>query len=451
MTWVNDENAALLTDLYELTMLRAYLAEGMEGRAVFDLFVRYLPERRNFLLAGGQEAVLHYLESLVFDDADLEWIEAQPEFDAEFADRLAAFSFTGDVWAVPEGTPVFGNEPILTVEAPIAEAQIVETFLLNQITAATLLASKATRVVRAAAGRPVVDFGLRRMIGADAGVLGARAYHVAGLAGTSNVLAARLLGIPSAGTMAHAYIEAHDDEAEAFRAFADVFPETVLLVDTYDTAEGVRKVVRLAEELGDGFRVRGIRLDSGDLAALAREARAILDDAGLTGVKIYASGGLDEDSIAAIVASGAPVDAFGVGTRMGVSADAPTLDSAYKLAAYDGEGRMKLSPGKETLPYRKQVFRIEEDGRAVRDVIALADEAPPPGARPLLVKMMESGARTDAGRWSLDSARAHAAAELSRLPARVRDLPPAAPPYPVDVTPALAAARDDVRRNLKGQ
>ena len=440
--WVSDRSMALLTDLYELTMLQAYWAGEMFEEAVFSLFVRELPEERSFLLAAGLDDALHYLEHLTFEEDALSFLAGRPELQPGFVDWLADFRFTGEVRAVPEGTPVFGNEPILEVAAPLPEAQLVETFVMNQVHLQTTLASKGARVVAAAGGRDVVDFGLRRIHGADAGLKAARAFHIAGVAGTSNVLAGRAYGIPLSGTMAHSYIQAHDDELEAFRDFARTFPETVLLVDTYDTAEGVRRVVRLAEDLGEDFRVRGVRLDSGDLGALAREARSILDGAGLHGVRIIASGGLDEWKVAELVAQGAPIDAFGVGTRMGVSSDAPTLDMAYKLVEYAGRGRIKLSTGKVSLPGRKQVFRVEERGEAVRDVIARADEELP--GRPLLRTVMQGGRRTEAGRAEMDEARAEAARALGGLPSRLRRLEPADPPYAVEVSEALRRDLDEL-------
>lgn len=435
--WVTDRNAALLTDLYELTMLRAYWAEGMDAEAVFSLYSRRLPERRNFLLACGLDVVLHYLETLRFDDDAIAYLATLPQFPDDFLEWLRGFRFTGDVFAVPEGTTVFAEEPILEVVAPLAEAQLVETFLLNQIHVQTLLATKAVRVMLAAAGRQVVDFGARRMHGADAAIKAARAFHIAGLDGTSNVLAGQLYGVPVAGTMAHSLIQAFDHELDAFRAFMRVYPETILLVDTYDTIEGVRRVIELARELGDDFRVRGIRLDSGDLGALAFRARELLDEAGLEEVTIFASGGLAEDEVAALVASGAPIDGFGVGTGMGVSKDAPALDLVYKLTAYAGSGRTKLSPGKRILPGRKQVYRIEEDGLAVRDVIARHDE-PHPG-RPLLKQVMADGRRLPEGHSDLDEARARAQDEIARLPDSIRRLEPADPAYPVELSPGLAA------------
>ena len=292
--WVDDSRAALLTDLYQLTMLKAYWAEAMRGEAVFSLFVRRLPKSRNYLVACGLEEALRYLETVRFSDEALAFLRDRPEFSGQFIDWLAAFRFTGSVRAVPEGTPVFANEPILEVTAPIAEAQLVETFVMNQVHLQTMLASKASRVVHAAAGRPVVDFGLRRMHGADAGLKSARAFYVAGVSSTSNVLAGLVYDMPIAGTMAHSYIQAHDDELEAFRAFVRGYPETVLLVDTYDTLEGVRKITFLARELGDDFGVRAIRLDSGDMLALSVASRKILDEAGLERVGIFASGSLDE-------------------------------------------------------------------------------------------------------------------------------------------------------------
>lgn len=443
---VTASDLALLTDLYQLTMLQAYWSEGMHEEATFSLYFRRLPETRNFVLACGLDDALHYLENLGFDDAALAYLGDTHLFSDAFLAWLGELRFTGDVYALPEGTPVFPDVPILEVAAPIAEAQIAESLLMNQIHVQTVLASKAARVVLAAAGRKVVDFGLRRMHGADAATKGARAYYVAGLDATSNVLAGRLYGIPTTGTMAHSYIEAHDREEDAFRAFASLYPETTLLVDTYDTCEGVRTVARLARELGAAFRVRAIRLDSGDLASLAVDSRRILDDAGLRDVEIFASGGLDEHAVAELVGAGAPIDGFGVGTAMGVSRDAPDLDLAYKLTAYAGLGRLKTSPGKAILPGRKQVFRREEDGRDVGDVIARDDEDLP--GRPLLEEVMRGGERTPAGRRGLEDARARARREMARLPDRLRRLDAADPPYPVEVSDALRAYQKAIRERV---
>lgn len=435
---VTDDNVALFTDLYELTMLEAYWREQRTGTAVFSLFVRRLPPERNFLIACGLDSVLHYLERLRFRDATRDWLRSTGLFDDGFVDWLADFRFTGTVRAMPEGTPVFGEEPILEIEAPLPEAQLVETFVLNQIQLQTMLASKAIRVLHAARGRSVVDFGLRRIHGTDAGLKAARAFHIAGIHATSNVLAGQIFGVPVSGTMAHSYIQSHDDELAAFRDFTRSFPETILLVDTYDTLDGVRNVVRLASELGEDFRVRGIRLDSGDLRELSLAARAILDEAGLDGVSIFASSSLDENTIRSLLEGGAPIDGFGVGTRMGVSADAPSLDIVYKLAEYGGRGRLKLSSGKRVLPGPKQVFRIEQNGLAVRDVIARADEAGP--GRPLLRDVMVNGRRIEDSRVALDEIREYAAHEVAALPERLRELDPADPPWDVSVSDALDAA-----------
>lgn len=445
--WYRDDDAALFTDLYQLTMLQAYHREGMAGEAVFDLFVRRL-QGRNYLLACGLDTVLDYLERVRFTPEDVDYLATLDLFGDDFLEGLADVRFTGDVYAVPEGTPVFPDEPIVQVVAPIGEGQLVETFLLNQITFQTTLASKARRIVHAAGGAPVVDFGMRRMHGTDAPLKAVRAYRLAGLAGTSNVLAGRVYGVPVSGTMAHSYVEAHDAEMDAFRAFSALYPGTTLLVDTYDTLDGVRRVVDLAREQGEAFRVGAVRLDSGDLAALAREARRLLDEAGLTDVRLFASGALDEHAIADLRAQDAPIDAYGVGTRMGTSADHPYLDTAYKLSAYAGRGRMKLSRAKSNLPGRKQVYRRVVDGVAVGDVIAAADEPAPTGAAPLLQQVMAGGRRTEAGRVPLDAAARHAEAAVGQLPARLHALDDA-DPYPVALSDTLEARTEALRSSLE--
>jgi nicotinate phosphoribosyltransferase len=439
-------SAALLTDLYELTMLRAYVEAGMDEEAVFSLFVRRLPETRNYLLACGLDDALHFLETLSFDAEAIAYLDSLGAFPEPFLRFLEGFRFTGDVHAVPEGTPVFANEPLLEVTAPIAQAQLVESMIMNQIHLQTVLASKAARVVAAADGRTVVDFGMRRMHGVDAALKAARAFYIAGVDATSDVAAGQRYGVPVSGTMAHSYIEAHDDEYEAFRRFAAVYPDTVLLVDTYDTLAGVRKVVALARELGPAFRVRAVRLDSGDLAELARGSRRILDEAGLRSVEIFASGSLDEHEIAAMLADGAPIDGFGVGTKMGVAEDAPSLDIAYKLVSYAGLGRMKLSTDKTTLPGPKQVFRLEEEGEARGDIIGARGEESP--GRPLLRRVMAGGKRTAEGRDDLEVARARAGDEMARLPSRFRGLAPADPPYGVRISERLAKRRDRVEARV---
>lgn len=442
----------LFTDLYELTMLQAYLEEGMTGEAVFTLFARRLPRERNYLLACGIDTVLDYLEQLRLSREDLDYLESLGMFGEPVLKWLRNFRFTGEVRAVADGTPVFANEPIMEVVAPLPQAQLLETLIINQVHLQTVLASKAARVVTAARGRPVIDFGARRMHGTDAAVKAARAFYLAGCTATSNVLAGKLYGLPVAGTMAHSYVQAHEDEFEAFEAFARLYPTTVLLVDTYDTLEGVRRVVELSRKLGGDFRVRAIRLDSGDLAGLAREARRLLDDAGLAEVQIFASGSLDEYSVDGLLASGAPIDGFGVGTKMGVSSDAPDLDMAFKLAEYAGKGRLKLSPGKSILPGRKQVFRRGSDDEDRYDLIGRAGEAVP--GRPLLEPVMRGGkrmepARSLQGARSLQALRDSAARQKNRLPPDIRANHAALPPYPVEVSPALAHFTKEVEAQIK--
>jgi nicotinate phosphoribosyltransferase len=418
-------DAAVFTDLYELTMAASYVREAMHGDATFSLFVRALPPRRSFLIAAGLEDVLEYLRTLSFSDAALGYLGQLGIFDASVVDVLRQLRFTGTVRAVREGTLVFADEPLVEVTAPIIEAQLVETAVINIVHLQTLLASKAVRSVLAARGRPIVDFGLRRTHGIDAGLKAARAAWIAGAASTSNVLAALHYGLPPSGTMAHSYVTAFPREIDAFRAFARAFPErTTLLLDTYDTVAAARTAVTVgAEMLAHGARLRGVRLDSGDLLSLSREVRRVLDAGGLSDVSIFASGGLDEDQIAALVDAGAPIDAFGVGTRMNVSADAPYLDIAYKLVRYDGRDVLKLSPGKRTWPGAKQVYRLRGAGeRFDGDVLALADDAPPmPEAEPLLETVMIGG-RLVVPHPALPALREHCARQLDALPERFKGL-----------------------------
>ena len=440
--YLSGSSAALFTDMYQLTMAQAYYAEGMLEPATFSLFYRNLPDDRNYILSCGIEDVVDFLAELRFGDDDLAYLRETGEFSNEFIDRLADLEFTGEVHALPDGTPAFPQQPLVEVTAPAPEAQIVETWVMNQMHVQSVLATKAARIVTAADGRAVLDFGLRRIHGADNGLKAAKAFHIAGVAATSNVLAGKVYGIPISGTMAHSYIQAHDDEMDAFRKFVAEFPETVLLVDTYDTIKGVEKVVRLAEDLGDDFRVRGIRLDSGDLAELASRSRKILDEAGLDDVSIFVSGGLDEFEIRDMLARGAPIDGFGVGTAMGVSADAPDLDIAYKLVEYAGEGRMKLSTGKPTLPGAKQIFRRFEDGRAAGDVLARRDEQM--DGTPLLEQFMRDGKRVrppDPPNRSRD----RAAEQLAALPDAIRAVDRAEHDYPVQLSESLREHRDRVQ------
>lgn len=438
---------ALLTDLYQLSMMQAYWEHGLTDSATFDLICRRLPPKRNLLVACGLEAALDYLEGLTVAPADLEYLASLRRFSTDFLDRLEKLRFRGDVRAVAEGTPVFGNEPILEVTASLPEAQIVETYLLSAVHHQTTAASTAYRLVAAAAGKPVVDFGTRHAQGAAAGVDTARAAYVAGLGGTSNVAAGRRFGIPVSGTMAHSYIQAHQRESDALASFTETHGGTTLLVDTYDLRGGVQKVIDLAEQQGQQFDVAAIRIDSGDLGANARLARAMLDAAGLASVRIIVSGELDAQAIAELVTGGAPIDGFGVGTALAVSSDAPYLDTAYKLAAYAGQGRMKLSPSKRTWPGRKQIFREMRDGVAVRDVLGSADESL--DGQPLLRSVMANGHRIGGQCPSLESTRTYSAEAIGQLPARVRGLAPATPPYPVDISPGLQTAADTLARRLQ--
>jgi len=444
--WVNDGNAAMLTDLYELTMLQSYFDHGMNGVAVFDLFMRRLPPGRNYLIACGLEHVLHYLETFSFSADDLSYLRSLNRFSNSFLEHLGRMRFTGDVHAVAEGTTVFPNEPIVEIVAPICEAQIVETFVINQIHLQSLAASKAIRVVTAAEGRPVIDYGLRRMHGADAGLKMARAFYIAGVNATSNVLAGKTYGIPVSGTMAHSFVQAHDSEYDAFSQFNETFPEATILVDTYDTLEGVRHVIRLARERGPAFRVGAIRLDSGDLVTTAKQSRQLLDDAGLTKVKIVASSSLDEYVIDGLLRAGAPIDGFGVGTHMGTSADSPFLDAAYKLVEYDGKPRVKLSPGKLSLPGRKQVFRQVVDGIAAEDVIGGHDEDLT--GQPLLEPVMTGGRRRRPAP-SLDELRAHCRESVRQLPLSLLGLKIADPAYRVEVSPGLSKLQAECKAGLR--
>jgi nicotinate phosphoribosyltransferase len=398
---------ALLTDLYELNMAASYLRRGMDAPATFSLFIRSMPPERGFLIAAGLEDCLSYLEDLAFDERDLAYL-ATLGFDADTLDAFRRMRFTGDVWAVPEGRVVYANEPILEVTAPIPVAQLVETYLLNVITLHTVMASKAARYVVAAKDRDLVDFALRRTHGIDAAMAVTRASAITGFVATSNVEGARLLGLTPAGTMAHSYIESFPSEADAFRAFAEDLPGRItFLVDTYDTLGGVRSAIEVIRER-ELEATSGIRIDSGDLGDLARGARALLDEAGLPRVRIFASGGLDERQVAALVDGGAPIDAFGIGTQMGVSFDVPALESVYKLVRYDDRPVVKLSTGKRTLPDQKQVFRD-----AAGDVLGLREEDLP-GER-LLEEAMRGGERVrEPG--TIEAARERFRADLAALP-----------------------------------
>lgn len=434
----------LLTDLYQLTMMQAYWANGMTNTAVFELFVRKLPRRRNFLLAAGLSQVLDFLEGLKFSSQDLGYLRRSGRFSGEFIDWLSDFRFTGDVDAMPEGTVFFPNEPIIRVTAPLPEAQFVETRLMNFLHFQTLVASKAARMVLAAAGRSLIDFGLRRAHGGEAGLLAARASYIAGFDGTATTAAEPAFGIPISGTMAHSFVQAHDSEEAAFLAFARARPHhLIVLIDTYDTAKAAETVVRIAPKLRlEDTIIEGVRIDSGDLAVEARRVRRILDVGGMRHVKIFASGGLDEDQLQKLRRQRAPIDGYGIGTSLVTSSDAPALDCAYKLQEYAGVARRKTSVGKVTWPGRKQIWRsFQPDGTMAGDVITTAGDYQP--GKPLLVPCLRQGRRLPNGPTLIDS-RALASRELGKLPQSLRSLKFA--PYPVDVAAALQKLADECGR-----
>lgn len=427
----------LFTDLYELTMAASYFGHRIDGHATFSLYLRDTA-KRNYFVAAGLADVLHELESYVFSEDDVGYLKETGLFSDDFLSFLTELRFSGDVYAMPEGTIFFPNEPVVEVTAPVIEAQILETFLLNTIGLQTLIASKAARCVHAAQGRPLVDFSLRRTQGQDAGLKVARCTYLAGFDATSNVLAGKLYGIPVSGTMAHSFISVFDSESSAFSAFADTFPENaIFLIDTYDTLEGARCAVQVAGEMKKkGVALKGVRLDSGDMAELSRQVRNILDDAGLTDVKIFASSGFDEYKISRIIADKGKVDAFGVGTKVGVSADAPYLDVVYKLVRFKDRNIRKLSPGKVTLAGEKQVFR-KSDAQAhyVEDVIGLRDDVIA-GGQPLLEQVMEGG-KILQPLPTLLKIRERFKANFDLLDHKYKSIESPAP-YPVAISPRLA-------------
>jgi nicotinate phosphoribosyltransferase len=438
--------SVLLTDLYQLTMLQAYFDRGMNATAVFELFVRRLPDTRNFLLAAGLDQALEYLETLRFTDADIDALRTLGLFGEEFLASLGDLRFTGDVDAMPEGTVCFPDEPLLRVTAPLPQAQLVESRLVNLVHLQTLIASKAARCVLAAGGRTLVDFGMRRAHGAEAGLLAARASYVAGFDGTATVLAHPTFGIPVFGTMAHSFIQAHDTEIEAFEHFARSHRGAlVLLVDTYDTETAARRVVELARRLPDR-KIRSVRLDSGDLGALARRVRAIFDSAALADIEIFASGGLDEHKVDSLLRGGAPIDGFGIGTSLDVSEDTPALDCVYKLQEYGGRPRRKRSAGKATWPGRKQVYRsYAADGTVEADLLTL--ESDRAAGEPLLVPVMRGGRRIGEP-LALAAIRERSRESLRRLPPPLRSLDRHHEFRP-RISPALAALAERVDEQFR--
>jgi nicotinate phosphoribosyltransferase len=439
----------LTTDLYELNMIQAYLDRGENKEAVFEFFVRRLPPRRGFMLAAGLEDALTYLETLKFSAAEIVWLKSTKRFRANLIDFLEGFRFAGDVHAMPEGTACFPGEPLLRITAPLPQAQLVETRLINILHYQTLIASKAARMVLAAPGKILSDFGLRTAHGAEAGLYSARASYLAGFAGAANVLAGERYGVPIVGTMAHSFVQVHDNEMQAFEDFARARPDgVILLIDTYNTEAGARKVVDLAPRLkADGISIRGVRIDSGDLTASARKVRDILDAGGLKDVIILVSGGINEDVLQTMMREGAPINGFGIGVNLAASIDVPAFDCAYKLQEYAGKPKRKLSEGKATWPGRKQVWRAyDPGGRMAGDILSVESDRQPGEA--LIMPVMRGGRRVAAAE-TLATIRERAARDLARLPEPLRKLESAAT-YPVTVAHALETLATEADRATRG-
>lgn len=456
---MNPQSSVLLTDFYQLSMLQGYVEYGMDDTAVFEFFVRKLPTTRGFLIAAGLEQTLQFIENLHFTPAELDWLAANGRFSRSFVEYLAALRFTGDVHAMPEGTVFFPNEPILRLTAPLPQAQLLESRIINLLHFQTMIASKAARCVLAAPNKLLVDFGLRRAHGAEAGLLAARASYLAGFAGTATVLAAPLFAIPVFGTMAHSFVQAHASETLAFEHFAHAQPDNVvLLIDTYDTEAAAQIVVKLAPRLKEqGIQIKAVRIDSGNLVAHAIKVRKILDEGGLNETDIFSSGNLDEYVLRDLLRAGAPIDGFGIGTHMVTSTDSPSLDCAYKLQEYAGQARRKCSEGKETWPGRKQVYRCYDSlGRIAGDVLTLADDQLE--GEPLIIPVMRQGQRLDQPE-SLEKSRKRTQAGLDSLPQHLRNLE-TEPAYQVTIAQALrhltkevdaALTRSDTQQTKNGR
>jgi nicotinate phosphoribosyltransferase len=444
---ITRENPAMLTDQYEFTMAAAYHRNEMFEPATFSLFIRAYPPNRGYFVSAGLETVLSFLESYRFEDADLDYLKSEGKFSDDFLHYLSGLKFEGEVFAIPEGRLFFKDEPILEVTAPIIQGQLVETFIINAINLQVSIATKATRCVHAARGRGLVDFSLRRTHGMDAGLKVARASWLAGFDGTSNVLAGKAYDIPISGTMAHSFVTSFPDEQEAFSAFAETFPEnTVLLIDTYDTVTGAKKAVEVARAMRKrGHDLRGVRLDSGDMAQLSKDVRKILDSEGFKDVKIFASGGFDEFKIADVVDRDCEIDAFGVGTKMGVSADGPYNDIAFKLVQYGDRPVMKLSSGKKTLVGRKQVFRHREGDRLAGDAIGLRREDA--GGEAMLTRVMKDGKRQQPAE-SLNAIRDRFETEFASLDKAYKRLENPVE-YPVELAPDLQALQEEVVHEIR--
>jgi len=445
---MNPLTSPLLTDLYQLTMLQGYIDHDMHGTSVFEFFVRTMPDNRNFLIAAGLETVLTFLEECRFSPEDLEFLSNTGRFSANLLDYLEQFRFSGDIHAMPEGTVFFPNEPIIRITAPLPEAQLIESRIINLLHYQSLIATKAARCTIAAAGRAgLIDFGLRRTHGAEAGLFAARSSYIAGFAGTSTVIAEPLYGIPIFGTMAHSFIEAQANEEEAFINFGISNPNNVtLLIDTYDTVRGAEKVVTAAAFLREkGITVRGVRLDSGNIADLSKRVRTILDDGGLRDVGIFVSGNMDEYTIRDLYEQAAPITGFGVGTRMDTSADVPYFDSAYKLTEYAGKPRLKKSEGKATLPGRKQVYRRFDHNTMAGDIMTIEGDSHE--GRPLVRHYMERGERL-APALDLTDIREFTMQQIDGLPPYLRKLEKTSP-YPVELSKALLDMKEEIEETLE--
>ncbi len=437
--FVTSQNMGMLTDLYELTMSASYFRQKKNEESTFDLFVRHLPPNRSLLVSAGLEQVLYYLQHLSFGEESIQYLRTLKLFEEDFLSYLRHFRFTGEVWAMEEGQIFFPQEPLIRVTAPLIQAQLVETFLLNTINYQSMVASKTARIILAADGKSVVDFSPRRDHGCDAALKAARASFIAGCVGTSNVLAGQFYSIPVYGTMAHSYVMSYPDELTAFRSFITDFPDnSILLIDTYDTLNGAKIAVTVAKEMEQkGQKLRGVRLDSGDLNFLSRKVREILDSNGFPYVKILASGDLNEWRIAELTRANCPIDFWGVGTQLGTSADAPYLGGVYKLVDRDGRPTIKLSQGKLTLPGKKQVYRcLNSQGQFLKDIIALQDEPiPTRNSFPLLHKVMENG-EIIGNIPSLQNLQKRFYENLSRFPPEVKSIHTQAH-YPVELAPEL--------------
>jgi nicotinate phosphoribosyltransferase len=436
-----EDNFALLTDLYQLTMAQAYFREQQMGQATFSLYIRSYPPDRGYFVSAGLADVLDYLENFALDAAAIDYLASLALFSEDFLHYLADLRFRGQVWAIPEGRIFFKDEPLLEITAPIIQAQIIETFVINQCHLQSLIATKAARCVHAAAKRPVVDFALRRTHGTDAGMKVARASYLAGFVGTSNLRAGQRYGIPVVGTMAHSFVSSFDREIDAFRAYVASFPNNaILLIDTYDTLSGARNAVQVAQEMAPrGQKLIGVRIDSGDLATQARAVRKIFDESELAEVKIFGSGGLDEFDLAEFSESNVAFDSYGIGTKMGTSADAPWTDMSYKLVDYDGRSMLKLSFGKASLPGAKQVFRLTDDrGTFARDRVGLRGETSP--GESLLKQVMCDG-KIIGPCPTLDESRNLFSAEFAALPQSVKEIRNPTR-YPVEFTAQVESLRD---------